>query len=81
VLGYLMRKFGYEPAPLILAFVLGDKLEDVVRQTLIYSRGDPSIFLRRPVAAFFLSVALILILSSLFSGLFKRKPLNRANIT
>lgn len=81
VVGYLMRKFEYEPAPLILAFVLGEKLENVVRQTLIYSRGNLSIFVRRPVAAFFLSVALILILSALFSHLFKRKPLNRVNAT
>jgi putative tricarboxylic transport membrane protein len=35
VLGYLMRKFGYEPAPLVLAFVLGPMLENNLRKSLI----------------------------------------------
>ena len=40
VLGYLMRKFGYEPAPLVLAFVLGPMLENNLRKSLILSQGD-----------------------------------------
>ena len=40
VLGYLMRKFGYEPAPLVLAFVLGPMLENNLRKSLILSHGD-----------------------------------------
>jgi putative tricarboxylic transport membrane protein len=39
VLGYLMRKFGYEPAPLVLAFVLGPLLENNLRKSLILSQG------------------------------------------
>jgi putative tricarboxylic transport membrane protein len=77
--GYLMRKWEYEPAPLVLAFVLGERLESAVRQTLIYSRGDFSIFVRRPVAAAFLTIALLLILSSLFSGVIRRKPQGKIN--
>jgi putative tricarboxylic transport membrane protein len=79
--GYLMRKFEYEPAPLVLAFVLGERLESAVRQTLIYSRGDLSIFIHRPVAAAFLLVALFLILSSLLSGILKRKTHDKFNTT
>lgn len=72
-IGYFMRKFEYEPAPLILAFVLGEKMEIAVRQTLIYSRGDFSIFAQRPFAAASLAVALVLILSPFLLGLLKRK--------
>jgi putative tricarboxylic transport membrane protein len=72
VVGYLMRKFEYEPAPLVLAFVLGERLESAVRQTLIYSRGNLSIFIQRPVAAAFLIVALILILSPFFTNFFRK---------
>lgn len=73
MVGYLMRKFEYEPAPLVLAFVLGEKLEEVIRQSLIYSRGSFSIFVRRPMAAAFLAVALVLTLSPLLSGYLKRR--------
>jgi putative tricarboxylic transport membrane protein len=44
VLGYLMQKFGYSPAPLLLAFVLEPLLENNLRKSLIISNGDPSIF-------------------------------------
>ena len=70
--GYLMRKFEYEPAPLVLAFVLGEKLEEVVRQALIYSRGDFGIFFRKPIAASFLIIAIVLLLWSVYSALFKK---------
>lgn len=61
VVGYLMRKFEYEPAPLILAFVLTHILEDSLRQSLIISGGKLGIFISRPISGFFLllSVALI----------------------
>lgn len=69
--GYFMRKFGYEPAPLVLAFVLGEKLEEAVRQSLIHSRGDFSIFVQRPFAAVSLVAALFLILSPLLGVLWR----------
>ena len=51
VLGYLMRKFGYEPAPLVLAFVLGPMLENNLRKSLILSQGSFTIFIERPISA------------------------------
>ena len=50
VLGYLMRKFGYEPAPLVLAFVLGPMMENNLRKALILSDGSFSIFVERPIS-------------------------------
>ena len=57
VLGYLMRKFGYEPAPLVLAFVLGPMLENNLRKSLILSHGDFTIFVERPISAVCLVLA------------------------
>ena len=50
VVGYLMKKLGYEPAPLILAFVLSPMLENALRQSLIMSQGSFSIFVTRPIS-------------------------------
>ena len=40
VVGYLMRKFRYEGAPLILAYVLGPLMEQALRQSLLISDGS-----------------------------------------
>jgi len=65
ILGYLMRKFGYEPAPLILAYVLTPILENALRQSLIISAGSFSIFITRPISAAFLLLAAVLLISAL----------------
>jgi TctA family transporter len=57
LLGYALIKLGCEPAPLLLGFVLGPLLEDHLRRALIISRGDPSIFINRPISAVLLALA------------------------
>jgi putative tricarboxylic transport membrane protein len=61
IVGYLMRKFGYEGAPMILALVLGPMLEEALRQSLILSQGDFSIFVSRPLSLSFLILAVLLL--------------------
>jgi putative tricarboxylic transport membrane protein len=61
ILGFLMKKFGYEGAPLILALVLGQKLETSLRRSLIMSHGDFSIFISRPISLAFLLIAFALV--------------------
>jgi putative tricarboxylic transport membrane protein len=65
VLGYLMRKLGYEPAPLILAFVLGPMMENNLRKSLILSDGSFWIFLERPISLVCLVLAAVLLTSAL----------------
>jgi putative tricarboxylic transport membrane protein len=48
--GYLMRKVDLDPAPLILAFVLGDILESSLRQAILVGRGTMTLFVSRPIA-------------------------------
>jgi len=73
VLGYLMRKFGYEPAPLVLAFVLGPMLENNLRKSLILSQGDFTVFLERPISAVCLLLAAVALLAPLFPALARRR--------
>ena len=63
VLGYLMNKFGYEPAPLVLAFILGPVLEKSMRQSLKISGGSFSIFFTRPISVALLALAALVLLS------------------
>ncbi|HVN97859.1 MAG TPA: tripartite tricarboxylate transporter permease [Syntrophorhabdaceae bacterium] len=73
VLGYLMRKFRYEGAPLILAYVLGPLMEQALRQSLLLSGGSFTIFFTRPISAVTLGIALFLLLSTIFPKIRKRR--------
>ncbi len=73
IMGYLMKKFGYEGAPLVLAFVLGPLMENNLRKSLIISQGDFSIFFVRPLAAASLILALFLLISPLIPGLGRKR--------
>jgi putative tricarboxylic transport membrane protein len=73
LLGYLFRKFEYEPAPLILAFVLGPMVETNLRQSLLLSRGSFLIFFTRPISVVFISVSIILLIISILPYFTKKK--------
>ncbi|MFC1799154.1 tripartite tricarboxylate transporter permease [Thermodesulfobacteriota bacterium] len=72
-IGYLMRKFEFEPAPLVLAYVLGPMLEKSLRQSLILTRGDPYIFLHRPITLILLGITIFVVS---FSYILKAAPKN-----
>jgi putative tricarboxylic transport membrane protein len=55
-LGYLMKKLGFEPGPLVLAFVLGSLLEDSLRRSLLIFEGDATGFFTRPISGTLLVV-------------------------
>ncbi len=57
VLGYAFAKLDCEPAPLLLGFILGPMMEEHLRRALTLSRGDPMIFLARPISAAMLIAA------------------------
>ncbi len=62
-LGYIFVKLKCEPAPLILAFVLGPLMEENLRRALLISRGDATVFLTRPISAgFLIATALFLVI-------------------
>lgn len=63
IIGYLMQKFGYEPGPLILAFVIGPIFEQALRQSLMLSDGSLTVFFRSSICIVLLSIALLSIMS------------------
>jgi putative tricarboxylic transport membrane protein len=72
--GYVLMKCEYEPAPLILAFVLGPMMEQALRQSLIMSNGSFMIFLVRPISAVCLIVAAVLLIAAVI-GFSEKKRL------
>jgi len=73
VLGYLMRKFDYDPAPLVMAFILGPLMETSMRQALLISQGSFSIFYTRPLSAVCLGIAGVLLLTNLIPFMKERR--------
>ena len=67
-IGYLMKKAAYEPAPLVLGFVLGGMVEESARQTLLMSHGSVLMFVERPIAGVLLLLAVLLSLLSLIAA-------------
>ena len=65
LLGYVLVKLRFEPAPLLLGFVLGPLLEENLRRAMILSRGDPMTFVERPISLGLL-VASALVLALVF---------------
>jgi TctA family transporter len=62
VVGFIWMKLGFNPAPLLLGFVLGPMLEEHLRRAMLMSRGDPTVFFTRPLSlAFMIATALILV--------------------
>ena len=61
LLGYIMSKFGFEPAPLILGVVLGRMMEEALRQAMIISGGDVTTFITRPISGALLLFAVIML--------------------
>ena len=63
--GYLMNKFGYPAAPLVLSLVLGPMFEESLRQSLILSGGNPAIFFTHPISAVLAVVSFAFLISPL----------------
>lgn len=61
LLGYALIRWGCEPTPLLLGFILGPLLEENLRRAMIISRGDPSVFVTQPISAVLLGLAVVLL--------------------
>jgi putative tricarboxylic transport membrane protein len=70
-IGFTLIKFGFEPAPMLLGFVLGKLMEEKLRQALIISRGSFETFIDRPISLGLLVVAVILLVLALLPSIQK----------
>jgi TctA family transporter len=73
VLGYLFAKLGCEPAPMLLAFILGPMMEEYLRRAMLISRGNPWVFIQRPISATLLALALAAMAVVLLPSLSKKR--------
>lgn len=73
VFGYILYKLGCEPAPLVLALVLGPLMEENLRRALLISRGDPLVFVERPISAVLLLMSLLLVLAFVLPSMKKTR--------
>jgi TctA family transporter len=62
LLGYICAKLECEPAPMILGFILGPLMEENLRRAMLLSRGDPTVFVTKPISAGFIIASVILLL-------------------
>ncbi|MYZ50452.1 tripartite tricarboxylate transporter permease [Propylenella binzhouense] len=75
LVGYIMVLIGFEPAPILLGYILGPLLEENFRRTMMLTGGDLLVFVERPVSAAFLGVSLLIVLWTLLPALKARsKP-------
>ena len=61
LLGIVFLKLECEPAPLLLGFVLGPMMEENLRRAMLLSRGDPTVFVTRPISLAMLTMAALLL--------------------
>src|SRR5499433_566806 len=73
IVGYGLRKFGFDPAPLVLGLVIAPTLEMSLRQSLIMSNGNWAIFLQRPISLVLLVVCAALLALAALSLIRSRK--------
>jgi putative tricarboxylic transport membrane protein len=67
VIGYLLMVLRFEPAPLLLGYILGPLLEEYMRRAMLISRGDAMVFLQRPISATLLAITAALLLWAIWS--------------
>ena len=75
IVGYFMMKGGFEPGPLVLAFLLGSLLENSFRTSLAISDGDLSVFVARPVSGTLFALILVAVAAAVFGHFRKRRRL------
>lgn len=73
VIGYLLKKFNFDPAPLVLGLVIAPIFEMSLRQSLIMSGGSWQIFLQRPIAMVLLAVCAILLALAVYGAIVARR--------
>jgi putative tricarboxylic transport membrane protein len=76
--GYLLLLLRFEPAPILLGFVLGPRFEENFRRALVIAHGDLGTFVQRPISAVFLALCLLLVGGQIWVRL--RGPRTRVTI-
>ena len=73
VLGYVLMKLEFEPAPLILGYVLGPLMEENLRRAMLISRGDPTVFFTRPISGGFMIASILILVVMVLPAIRQKK--------
>ncbi len=73
LLGYVFTKLGCEPAPMLLAFILGPLMEEYLRRAMLLSRGDPMVFITRPISAALLAIGVLAVIAASLPALTRKR--------
>jgi putative tricarboxylic transport membrane protein len=79
IAGFVLRRWGFSPAPLVLALVIGPMLENSLMQSLMMSQGSLSIFYTQPLARTLFILAIIITVAPMLYRLFKRLLAQKQN--
>src|SRR3974390_1161961 len=74
VLGYILLRLDFHPAPILLGFVLGPRFEENFRRAMLIARGDMTVFVTRPISAVFILLCVLLIGSQIYIRLRQKGP-------
>jgi putative tricarboxylic transport membrane protein len=73
LVGYWLLKHDFEPAPMVLAFVLGPLMEENLRRAMLLARGDATVFLTRPISAVLMAISAALLVFAILPMISKRR--------
>ena len=73
ILGYWLIKHDFEPAPMLLGFVLGPLMEENLRRAMLLARGDATVFFTRPISAGLMLVAMLLLVIAILPMMRKKR--------
>ena len=73
VIGYWLVKHDFEPAPMLLGFVLGPLMEENLRRAMLIARGDATVFITRPISSVLLGTSIFLLVLAALPMIRKRR--------
>jgi putative tricarboxylic transport membrane protein len=73
IVGYWLVKHDFEPAPMLLGFVLGPLMEENLRRAMLIARGDPTTFVTRPISGVLIGLAVVLLILAALPMIAKKR--------
>ena len=73
IVGYWLSKHDFEPAPMLLGFVLGPLMEENLRRAMLIARGDPTTFITRPISGSLIALAVVLVTIAVLPAIARKR--------